>query len=304
MRVNLSTAFYAEKLRENGQFNPLLKATVILMLATGVNRLYTKEDYHLFFKRLLLLGNHFKLIDRFFLDEVFLSWVTDTTTMKISVSDFSNVIGIQSVDAFERALPDEKWMYVLPKMISMASTLGIFSGVDIFKKAISASGDGKGITFKGGGQVLLPDEIAIAEAEIGAQRMLKDIPDELFYEWASTFPAAEKEFDDYAADIEYIKQFDFDALPEKTKAAINTHFKQFFKEEHWDEDEIRNLTQLAWIFANGYIDDDQHHIGRVKAYIDFDESSVELEDGGINLFATCEMYALEDLHDLLKEKSD
>ena len=302
MNANLKYFKYTDKIKnkEDIEKHPIFNLTMILMMSTGVYRLYTREDFLTFFKRLALLGNHYNFIDNFYLNGELFNFYFHGKEYTATAPDFGEMTGIVFGPGYTVYVEEEKWVSKLPKMIKNANLAGVFMNTFVFTKDIKIEGSDTSIDFEFNENIPLLKDVDLKNAEILASSLLKEIPDDIFKQWETSFPMAEEDFNNEVARISKIKQFDYQGLPDEVKKAIQEHFEQFFEKEEWNEDFVMKLTHLAWAYANDYIYTDHTTLHSVEAFINFDETGLELEDGGINLEETFSLFSLNDLWDVLK----
>ncbi len=293
---------------ENEGEHASFKVVVILMMATGVYRLYTREDFRQFFERLSILASHYKVIDRFYIDNELLTFTTDNGGYSLTIEDIATCIGMMFGAYPHENMPFEKWIDDIQKMVNNAIIGGFFSGVYLFTDDMDFSqesvdgNDHVNLSFKNIKE--RPSMNDVKNAEILARSLLGELPNDLFDAWVTKFPTALEEYEKEFDRIKKIHQFNFDDLTLDVKQKIREHFEQFFPPEKYDEIRVQKLTHLAWAYANNYICLGAYDLHEVVEYIKFDDTGLELEDGGINLEVTFSRYFLNDLWDILKENNN
>lgn len=308
MQPNLNYVTLSELMANetDSEEHATMKMVTILMLATGVARLYTEDDFRVFFKRLALIAGSYNILDRFFVEGELLTYIDKNGIHDLTTGDISKCIGFQLGASYRDHVTDENWMDDIRKIINNAIVAGFFSGIFIFMNDRTISGeiqDGKtSVQMKLKTSKIELSKTDIKNATILAESMLRELPENMFAEWEAQFPDAIPEFNRMKLLKSTIKIFDYEGLPPETKVKIRKHFEQFFSPDKYDEFKVYKLTYLAWAYANNHILVDEMGLHFVDEIYEFDETGLEFPDGGTNLQETFFYYSLNDLWNDLKGK--
>jgi hypothetical protein len=279
----------------------LLNLIGVLMMTTGVFRLYTKDDFRELFKRLAILGKNYNIFEKFFIDNELLKYSFNGIPFILAVSDFNNLIGVVFGKGFKKSVHEIDWIEEIPGSIKNANVAGIFLKVEVFTHHVVKTETTNDIIFRFIDELPAITEDDFKNAELIANSMINDMDDSLFNDWQKIFPNANSDWDATQKKYACIKQFNNQILSDDKKKLIREHFEQFFSPDEWNQEKVDKLIHLAWAYANNHIYSDTYDQHFVEEYIDFDETGLEFEDGGINLNETYDLYSLNDLWDILKE---
>lgn len=109
--------------REN-KLTPLTKAMAVSMLATGMSRLYTADDFREFFTRLAIFYREEGFIESYFTSDELTLFLFDGSRVKASVRQIMHYKGIQ-LDSGGPNMSFESWLeginhiYLVLKVMSM-----------------------------------------------------------------------------------------------------------------------------------------------------------------------------------------
>lgn len=290
---------------ETGELSITHKIVTIFMIGTGVFRLFTPGDFREFFFRMAILYKYDRLLENFFGEDYLFEVTAGDQTVIIALDDIILYIGAFAGTP-TKPIPFEKWLGDLDNRLRNCTISSIFSGISLFSGELAESSEqcdepNENETLKYTPRKPQPIEKDIRNAQLLADRLVKEIPIDVFENWNRIFPAALGSFDKEANRTpEY--HFDYDSLDESVKAKLVEHFTPYFEEGYYEEDMARELTYLAWLWANGlvYLTDfqgyDMYVIDRLYS---FDYDLIELEDGGFNIEETKQLFNLEDIFSLL-----
>lgn len=309
MEANLKYVAERDKLLnpENVEEHAAFKVVVILMMATGVYRLYTREDFKNFLKRLAILASHYKVIDRFFIDNELLTFTTDNGGYSLTIEDIAICTGMMFGAHPHENIPFERWIDDIQKMVNNAIIGGFFSGVYLFTDDMDVShesvddNDHVNLSFKNIKE--RPSMNDVQNAEILAGSLLGELPVDLFDVWEEKFPHALDEYDKEFNRIKAIKHFKFDSLDPEVKEKIKLHFANLIKPDEYKHEQISRLIHFAWIWANEHYYYHPHGVYFVEEYIDFDQEQLEIDFDGRNLETIKDDFYLEELIVLLRENN-
>ncbi len=98
-------------------------------------------------------------------------------------------------------------------------------------------------------------------------------------------------------------KFNFNKFSKEKQEQLWQHF--WPEMEHFDDEPTRehhiNLIYLAWLWANGFVNEDPNHTMVDDRITDFNYDNYLIDDFGFNLYETCEMENLRELFPLLKD---
>jgi hypothetical protein len=298
-----------QRIVQDGGLKPQSSVMVFLLSETGVMRLFTREDYQQFFKRLCLLHKLANIPENFFLKDCLLEFsIADSIgRYKLKVQDVVDLLGTSFSPEPKKPQSFEEWLSHIDQHLKNAVMLSAMTGYELFREYGGVQKYGSkeypGLKFDMSEVKANITEKDIEHAEEISQIIMREIPDKVFKDWEKKFPDAVKSFD-RAVNPDVIP-YDYDKLPAAIRKKIEKHFSQFADDAAFKyvKDFGKKLTHLAWLFANDLMKGDK--IGRQTFYlprpgykINIDE--FELEDGGINLEETRKIYKLDELFPLLQ----
>ncbi len=183
-----------------------VEAVNLLMWTTGVYKLFTKEDYRNFFKRMHLITRHFNLIDRFFLNESeLLPFIYKGQIYSIGVDEFANCIGLMCGTSPRVMEPLDKWLGEIQNRFNESILTGLNNQLVIFIGDIKINDvlmNGKvaqELEFKN--QIRELEKADLINADILANSMVDEIMEEVFVKWKYKHPEAEEEYNKQALEL-------------------------------------------------------------------------------------------------------
>ena len=281
-----------------------VEAVVSLLHATGVHRLFTKEDFSEFFERLHLITLRYNMIDNFFLNKNLMFIIFRGEIFKLEFSDVIDCIGLMGGPSPRKMEEKASWMKNIQQFINDTILEGLENKQIIFIKDIEVNNIENNpivteeIVFKN--KMKNVTSLDFENAKILAKSMTSEMPDSIFSEWLKRYPNAIKDYDDKLELIKSIPVFHFLKLSNKQREQVKAHFEQFQEEPKIDFLKMRNLTHLAWAWANGFVFRDERGEYHLEDFIWLDGNLIQLDGGGYNFEESKDMYLLEDLFDVLK----
>ncbi len=305
MFINIAHAPYFKNLQHQGievKSDPLTGLSTLLMMVTGVHRLYTREDFSLFFYRLAVLGKKYGLFENFFLNNNLLKYTTGNGPAYLDVNDCAKFIGLRFSGSYKANIGHEAWSEAIPQLLKNVAIVEAFSGIILFEGLLSKQESTQGIN-----ATINEEEAKLAHpdfenAALLSESIMKELPVNMFDEWTRLSPTAFEDWKNEETRIANIKQYDYNSLDDKKKRKIIEHFNQFFEVDDSVMRKVINLSHLAWAYANNHIYRDSYGLITLETYVQLDE--MELDEGyGVNLDEIFDNYSLNDLWDLLIDEN-
>jgi len=283
----------------------MTRVMTVLMITTGIHRLFTPDDFNEFFTRLAISFKHYGLTDSFFTNDMLFEYLLDNYPCMATVDDILPNIGVTFGDAVENTSFAD-WVEKFDKIQHSAIMISGMLGIGLFSKETEGNGPADAeINFNIEYNPIKLDitETDIRNANIVSQVILKEIPAGIFKTWKQKYPDAEETV---RKELERKRSmlFDYEKLTPEAKQIIREHFSFFWDAEDYDENLVIKLTHLAYLWANGFVYYDENMGFDVDDFFPIDPGDFELEDGGYNLEETKDNFDLDSLFPVLKVNSN
>lgn len=156
--------------------NEKLRIMNSLMDITGIYNLLQEEDLYIFFKRICLVFNDYKILDNFFIKDELITVKMDSNeiyTPNITITTYDCIAFYGAYRMFEQINETEKeWLYKLPQLKEEIKEKRFYKWIQNIKSA-THSPELK-ISF---------EETEFINAEIAASSLIKNIPPSVFRKW-------------------------------------------------------------------------------------------------------------------------
>lgn len=282
---------------------PEFQALYYLMTVTGVNRLFEEDDLYELLRRSQILFPELDMIRRFMTDDIFLEFSWKNGKYVLDLDFLKNSIGFEAHDLALNQIASDFWDVGISNQVSAANLFGALTKTVTLGEAVIRNGNTIEIKTKSLNQESLTNE-ENKRAEILASTVLKEIPESEFLRLKKNFSNKFLELEMRTRSFE-APVFDFNSYPKQKQEALWSHF--YPNMENFDDVETREYYEkffyLAWLWANGFILDDDINNVQVDPRIDFDYMDYEIDDMGFNLYESKLREDLEKLFPLLEDPS-
>lgn len=281
---------------------PEFQALYYLMTVTGVYRLFEKVDLYELIRRSQILFPELGLIRRFMTEDIFLEFSWQNGRYYLDLSFLENCIGFEAHDAPSNQIAPNCWHLGVSERVSAANLFGAFTKSVTLGDSIIRDGSTVEIQTRTLDKEILTDK-DIKKGEILAETVLKEIPETEFLRLKKLFPNKFLELEMRGENLN-LPDFQFDAFAKEKQEALWSHFfpdMEYFHDEGTREYYERYI-YLAWLWANGFIlDDDINDVCVDPRIEDFDYMDYEIDDMGFNLYETKLRDDLEKLFPILED---
>ena len=294
---------------ESTEHSPISSAIRMLMLATGVYKLFDRTDYIEFVKRIFIICCRTASAESYFTDDNILKFTKNGELYEITSKTLEDYCGVCTFNRHVATIDFDSWFLDLDKHLFNATILSIYDNVDIFNAHYRSSNtskldtDSKAVEFVEHLRKLnlkfekLEIKSSVLEnAFLISEVIVKELKEDTFINWLNAFPNVLAEYNEEIsrkADFTY----SYDVLSDEEKNEIKEHFDFFFSEDDFvrERKKIDILTHVAWLWTNKYIFFDEQGYPWVDGLQKFDDmdESLELPDGGFNLEMIVDHFNLE-----------
>lgn len=279
---------------------PELQALYYLMTVTGINRIFEKDDLYELFRRSQILFPELDLVGRFMAEDVFLEFSWQNGKYYLDLDFLRNCIGFEAHDLAVNQIAPDCWEFGISDRISTANLFGAFTKSVTLGDSIITNGSTIEIHTRSLNKETLTDE-ENKRGKILAETVLKEIPEFEFQRLKKAFPNKFLELQMRSQSLN-LPEFQFDSFSKEKQEILWSHF--FPEMEHFNDEATREYYErfiyLAWLWANGFImDDDINNVCVDPRIEDFDYMDYEIDDMGFNLYETKLRDGLEKLFPLL-----
>jgi len=291
------------------------------MHATGVRRLFDKETTREFLWRLAIMFRHYDIVDRFFISDRLIAYDDRGIKNELCLKDVTDHLGLELWDRSNHMVNREEWLGKIKEYWMNACRIAIFTGLPILDKRII----GKNKFIIGSN---IPKPIAAEfekTASLFADEAIRTIGIKKFVELSKRIIERKKYLDQFEARLQIKPEhtFNFLEIPlEKRILMYNKLFPGITIKEDVIKEEINEpesmfaaLVQLAWLWVNGYVNQQKilSEDGKYSYFAEVDErfnfdykkydglNSVEF---GINIYDTYYDFSLSKIAHMLKEKNN
>lgn len=277
-----------------------IEALNCLILATGVYKLFTRSDYKEFIERLHLLTIQYKLIDQFFLGEnELMFFIYKGDILYLELEDVVASVGLMSGSGPRKMEDRRLWLKNSQQRLNDAILAGLDHRLIVFLndcrlEEVTINGVvGTELVFRN----MLKDISAedFKNADILAESIVKEIPENIFSDWAQKNAAIIKHYDEEMERMEGIPHFEFSELSKEQRKLTDLHFSQFSYPSELNFRLMMQLTHLAWAFANGFVSTDQSGNYMIENFVWLDPDTLHIEGVKMEIGYCIEYYQLKEL---------
>lgn len=293
----------AEYFRYHGEPMPSSYAMAWCMLATGVYRIFSREDLKEFLFRLPVTLNSLGLVETWLLKDRLMNYRVKGKDYTLCLEDVIMHFGLEVIDSYSNMTDREDYLKNVGGGIFNSMLTGHLADFSVIEPETDEDGS-KIISGKKHAPEITPE--LIAKAEFFASDLMKFIPEETFTDRNPLIAEKEKEIEERRERKRNMPVFDIKKIP---KRIIRECLEIMFVEEYVDrllkdpelfEKEARPLIYLGWLLANDMMEYNDEMGIVEKEGVELDYSDYELPGGGSNLNLTVMDYNLRDLGPLLK----
>jgi hypothetical protein len=272
------------------------------MLATGFNRIFTRDDMKEFLFRLAITLNSLNLVETWLMKDHLMDYRAKGKNYVLKLEDIAMHFGIEIIDSIENHSTRERYLADVSAGIKTTMFISSFSDFSVLEPVRK----GNEISFRNAGK-LAPEVTPelIAKAEFFAGDLMKFIPEEIFKDRNPLMAEKEKEIESSRERIRNLPVFDIKKIPRKIiREWIESTFKpeyaaKYLKDKQEFERHVKPLIYLAWLMAQDLLIMNGPFTCE-KEGVDLNYEDYELPDGGFRLDMTIEEYELEDLANTIR----
>ncbi len=275
------------------------------MMATNMNRLFTRQEIHEFLVRLAITLDTLDVVESWFAYDKLVPFKMGETYYALKVEDIYAHMGFEAVDFYTNQLPRDIFLRKIANNIKTAMFVGVLEhNFQVIQPRKEAAG---GDTYVIEGEEHSPEITSdlIKKADFFAHDVLKMPPESLFDDIPHARKEKMMELERRKEVVRNLPKFSLQMLSEETieqcmVLMLGSEIVQELKQEPEDyQEESYRLIHLAWLFANDLVWGDEYD-WNYREGVDLDPDDYELEDGGINLYETYEDYNMAECEHLLK----
>lgn len=284
-----------------GEVLPAAYALLWCMVATSVNRIFTRDDLKEFLTRLAITLHSMNLVEDWFTQDRLMKYSYNGELYYLKVEDIIDHFGIEVIDLVENYSDWDHFRKTIFTSIESAMLSGVFGNFEVI-----------GVEFDEEENKLVFEEISlpkitpelIKKAEFFANDILKFIPEEKTVRSAEILEK-EKELEQRRKKIKNYPVFDISKLPAETiMQCIEAMYapksaKEILEVPEDFETFGRPMIYLAWLYANNFLEFHEGNAHPVEGF-DINYEDYELEDGGYNLRITIEDHNFDEIVHLLR----
>ena len=274
------------------------------MKATGICRLFKREDLYEFLFRLPVALNSIGPVERWLLREKLLDYEFKGRHFVLTLEEVVMHFGIEVTDHYINYRPREEFLKSVGHSISIAMLVGIFGGFSVLAPEEDEDGS-KRMSGQEHAPEITPE--LLAKAEFFAKDTMKFVPETIFSDENLNIAEKERQLEKRRYRIKNLPVFNMKKIPQKiihewiSYAFKPEYAKKYLGDKEAFDQKIRPLVYLAWLIAHDLLIingiETCETEGVVLNYDDY-----ELPGGGYRLDQTIEEYQLEELALQLKGK--
>jgi len=301
-KLKYTTGLPAEYFKYNGEGLPSTYAIIWCMMATGVSRIFTKNDLKEFLFRLPIALNSLDLVETWFMKDRLMNYTYKEKYYVLKLEDVVMHFGLEAYDYYLNYSPREKYLGSVSNNITAAMITGLVGEFHVIPPEITDD-DVLSLSVKDHIPEITPE--LVAKAEFFAGDLMKFITAKTFTESNQAIKEKEKELEGRRKRIRNIPVFEIKKIPaDIILQCLEIMYKEDYVKHLLNnpdefEKEAKPLMYLAWLIANDFM---------ILAGLDTRETEeitlncmdYELEGGGYDLGETIEMYNIEEMRSLLK----
>ena len=286
----------------HGEGLPATYAMLWSLIATGVSRLFTREDMKEFLFRLPLALNSVDLVETWLIKDRLMPYKHREREYVLKLEDVIMHFGLEASDHYKNFSDREEYLKEISSGINAAMIIGCFGDFSVTEPEKS---ENFWEMFRPLEPQPEPTPKLIAKAGFFANDLMRFIPDETFKDRKPEIINKEAEL---AARVERIKnlpEFDIQKVPtEIIRKCLEIMYKEDYvnylseKTEEFYRKAEPNI-YLAWLIANDFMEMDGPSTHE-KEGIELNYMDYVRKGGLFNLGETIEMYNLDEMDQLLK----
>jgi hypothetical protein len=272
------------------------------MLATGFNRIFTRDDMKEFLFRLAITLNSLNLVETWLMKDHLMDYRVKGNNYILKLEDIAMHFGIEIIDSLENHSTREKYLSDISTGIKKTMFISIFSDFSVLEPIR----EGDEISFRNAAELapqVTPE--LLAKAEFFAGDLMKFISEETFTDRNPLMAEKEKEIETRRERVRNLPVFDIKKIPRKIiRDWVESKYKpeyakEFLKNKKEFERYVRPFIYLAWLMAHDLLIMNGPFTYE-KEGVDLNYEDYELPDGGFRLDMTIEEYELEDLANTIR----
>jgi len=296
---------------KEGEFAPQTYAMYWCMLATGINRIFTKEQLDEFLLRLAITMESLQLVENWFGWDKFLTFTFNDQYYSLTVEDVFMHFGFEAVDSYQDEIQQDLYLNSVSGWIRRAQIVGHYGGgfqVIYPRKEFNYEGEDTFVIEKITKEFAVTQELK-NKASFFADDVLKHMGREQLL-LSPNINEKHIELEKRNLDVANLPVFDLEKIPVDLR---NKCFYLMFddkyahylinevpKEEH--KQKANKYLYLAWLFAHELIWGDVYEYNFHEG-VQINEQDYAEEDETFNIFQTIDDYNMEECVPLLKGDS-
>jgi hypothetical protein len=286
-----------EYFRYNGYPHSSSYAMTWCMMATGVYRVFSRDDMREFLFRLPVALNSLGLVETWLMKDHLMDYRVKEKLYTLSLNEVYMNFGLEIADVLDNATPREKYMESVSAGINSSMYMGILADFSVIEPGIREDGT-KVLSGKKKAPAITPE--LIEKAEFFAKDLMKFIPEETFSDPSPLIAEKEKEIERRKELKRKLPVFDIKKIPRYViKKCVEFIFvpeyaQQLLNDKEKFAKEARPLIYLAWLMANDLLNmNGPFTCPREGVPFNYDDYLDELNS--YNLEETIETYNLAEL---------
>lgn len=272
------------------------------MLATGFNRIFTRNDMKEFMFRLAITLNSLNLVETWLMKDHLMDYRVKGNSYILKLEDVATHLGIEIIDSIENHSSRDKYLADIKEGIGNTMFISSFSDFSVLEPVR----EGDEISFRNAGE--LAREVTpelIAKAEFFAGDLMRFIQEETFTDRNPLLDEKEKEIGSRREKIRNLPVFDIKKISRRIiRGWVESTYKpeyasKVLKDKQEFERKARPFIYLAWLMANDLLIINGPFTCEKEGVV-LDYKDYELPGGGYRLDMTIEEYGLEELAEEIK----
>lgn len=288
--------------RYNGYPHPSSYAMTWCMVATGLYRIFNRDDMKEFLFRLPITLNSLGLVETWLMKDHLMDYRVKNKEYTLTLNEVSMHFGLEIADVIENKSSREQFLDRISAGITGSMIMGEFGGFSVIEPEINED-DTKTFSGQKSTPAIIPE--LISKAEFFAADLLKFIPEETFTDPNPLIAEKEKEIELKKDLNKKLPVFDIKRIPRYViKKCLEFIFvpdyaKQLLNDQEKFDKEARPLIYLAWLLANDLLVIDGPFTCPIEG-VSFNYADYTDEQNSYNLEETIETYNLAELAGELK----
>ena len=272
------------------------------MLATGINRIFTRDHFAELCYRMALVLQKTDLMEQWFAHGRLMAYTVNGMTDYLQFEDLLDHTGLEVVDDLDDVQPWNRFKDSLSFNMSTAVMIGQMENMILVPFGNPDNENVSDIVNR-----LMPEitEEQMKRASLFAEDLLKNVPENFYDRKNKNIIEKEKELAARREAVLKLPKFSMSLLSdEMVMQCLNTFYMPEFAESVKNDpkafaDHGEPMIYLAWLWANGFIISDDYGTRPVEGFY-IDDLKYELEDGGVNLMVTIGEHNMDELVPLPK----